>query len=92
VQDVDILTLQDKIEAGDYRSDRFPAVPFVTFADLMEEAEAEVIAAVEKSAYPECGASLTVGTVTHWCHLRMGHTFWSTQQHDWAHLLSAGNR
>lgn len=79
---MDMLTLKDRIERGDYRSDRFAAVPFVTFADMLKQP-----AEADQPNYPECGAFLIIGSVQHVCHQRLGHAFLSGQNHDWAALL-----
>lgn len=79
---MDILTLKDRIEANEYRSDRHPAVPFVTFADVLNPLRVE-----PASNYPECGASLTIGEVTHMCTRRFGHVYIG-EQHSWAALLN----
>lgn len=36
---MNMLDLSDRIEAGSYRSDRFPAVPFTTLEDMMQQAQ-----------------------------------------------------
>lgn len=83
---MNLLDVQDKIKAGEYRSDRFPAVPFVTFEDVLKTSS-KTGEGVDQGSYPSCGATLTVGSTTHTCALRLGHTFFTTQQHDWARWL-----
>lgn len=83
-----MLDVRDRLIGGKYRSDRFPAVPFKTLEDMMQVAQdALTPAKPEQGEYPSCGATLTVGDTVHECALRLGHTFWSTQQHDWAKWL-----
>jgi hypothetical protein len=82
---VDILTLKDRVEANEYRSDRHPAVPFVTFEDVLKTTPQPI------KQHPECGASLTVGVgldrVVRYCEKRMGHVWTDGTQHDWANDL-----
>lgn len=82
---MNLLDVQDKIKAGEYRSDRFPAVPFVTFDDVLKTSKPEAKTVVT-AEYPECGASLTVGNSTHVCGKRLGHVSQGST-HDWVGWL-----
>lgn len=83
VQDVDILTLQDKIARGDYRSDRFPAVPFTSLRGLMQATNSALTSPAGEG--PTCPATLQIGSVIHRCGMRADHLAYA--QHDWADLM-----
>jgi hypothetical protein len=83
---MDILTLKDRIDANEFRSDRHPAVPFVTFADMLKTSTQPVA-----PNHPQCGASLAIGVgrdlIVRYCEKRLGHVWNEGTEHDWADML-----
>ena len=67
-----------------FRSDRHPAVPFITLEQAMSNAQAAMTP--RENPYPSCGASLTTSDITRYCNLRLGHTM-TGEEHDWARWL-----
>lgn len=63
---MNLLDVQDKIKAGQYRSDRFPAVPFKTLEDMMQEAQAVLSAETLWAGIitPSCGDHSHIETVS----------------------------
>lgn len=95
---MNLLDVADRIEAGSYRSDRFPAVPFVTVEGVLDRifSERSVASPTIKEfndhiktskTYTVCGASLTTGEGTQYCMKRTGHVWTVGDEHDWVASL-----